>query len=831
LGETVDFEVEVANRATVALDSVEVVDDLPQGFAYASGTARLGGARLADPLGGGGPRLTFRVGQIGAGQTRLLRYRVRVGGGALDGDGINRAFARRDTMESNVASAHVGLVSGVFAEEATILGSVFADLNGDGVIQPNEPGVPGVRVWLDDGTFAVTDADGLYGFYGISPRTHALRIDPTTLPPGTHATATDAREWKPGSTRFADLNKGDLFRADWAVPGDSTLVSICNARARAGGAPPSAELEREIALGGAPLEARRTIPDAKSLPASAITTGESRLPIFPADAPVAPSKQDSTASYTSPDMFGGPTIGFLDFGVRDTLAGDQATVRVKGPYGATFHLFVGGSEVPASRVGKKVSAVDAGVSMWEYVGVRFAPGENDLKLTADLTLDEARAVVVVPSRAGRIEIDAPHIVPADGFTPAVLTLRVVDARGLPINARTLVTVDASIGRLVADDVDLRTGGVQLALENGEGQVTLYAQGQPGVAEITVRGAGLSGETRIKFVPDLRPFLAVGAFEAQLGLSGLVKGSGTNAHPGPAFEHEIDGWRSLSADGDQWAAAHGAFFMKGRIREEVLLTVGYDSDRPNDLRRMRDIQPDAFYPLYGDASVKGYDARSTNDLYARLDRRGTSLLYGDFVTPGGGGNRTLAAYNRSLSGAYGKVEEKTYRFDAWTSRDRGSHIVDEIRGRGVSGPYRVSVVPFLENSERVEVIVRDRDQPAIVIGSSSRQRFVDYEIDPRSGEILMRAPVPSFDEQLNPVYLRVTYEAEKGGEPFWTSGFEGRARVTDRVELGGTYVDDHDPSGGGDLRSVFAGWKLGPNSNFEAEYANSRTDAQGRDGAG
>ena len=91
LGETVDFEVEVANRATVALDSVQVIDRLPEGFAYVQGTARLGSAALADPAGGGGPELAFLVGPIGAGQTRLLRYRVRGGGGALDGDGVNRA--------------------------------------------------------------------------------------------------------------------------------------------------------------------------------------------------------------------------------------------------------------------------------------------------------------------------------------------------------------------------------------------------------------------------------------------------------------------------------------------------------------------------------------------------------------------------------------------------------------------------------------------------------------------------------------------------------------------------------------------------------------------
>src|SRR5207342_2456444 len=112
-----------------------------------------------------------------------------------------------------------------------------------------------------------------------------------------------------------------------------------------------------------------------------------------------------------------------------------------------------------------------------------------------------------------------------------------------------------------------------------------------------------------------------------------------------------------------------------------------------------------------------------------------------------------------------------RFDAWSSRDHAGRVVDELRGRGVSGPYRVSTTPLVENSERVEIVVRDRNQPAIVLSTSERQRFVDYELDHLTGEILMRAPVPSLDGDLNPVYLRVTYEVDQGGEPFWVSGLE------------------------------------------------------------
>jgi hypothetical protein len=324
-------------------------------------------------------------------------------------------------------------------------------------------------------------------------------------------------------------------------------------------------------------------------------------------------------------------------------------------------------------------------------------------------------------------------------------------------------IDATLGRLAGNDIDPQAAGLQIAVEGGTARVTLYAQGAPGIADIRASGGGLEGHTRIEFVPDLRPFLAVGAFEAQLGLSGRTSGAGgaNLAHPGPAFEAPIQTFVSQSGDGGQWAAAHGAMFLKGRVREDVLLTVGYDSDRPDDLRRLRDIQPDAFYPLYGDASVKGYEARSTNNLYARVDRRGTSVMYGDFVTPGAGGGHALAAYSRSLSGAYGKYEGQRVRFDAWSSRDHAGRVVDELRGRGVSGPYQVSTTPLLENSERVEIVVRDRNRRdrARDLGA---QRFVDYEIDHLTGEILMRAPVPSLDGDLNPVYLRVTYEVDQGG---------------------------------------------------------------------
>jgi hypothetical protein len=206
------------------------------------------------------------------------------------------------------------------------------------------------------------------------------------------------------------------------------------------------------------------------------------------------------------------------------------------------------------------------------------------------------------------------------------------------------------------------------------------------------------------------------------------------------------------------------------------------------------------------------------------------MYGDFITPGYGGGRTLGGYSRSLNGVVGTYEDARVRFAGWSSRERSTRQVDELRGRGVSGPYQVTIAPFVDGTERVEVVVRDRSQSAVVLSVEARQRFVDYTIDALSGEILLKAPLPSVDGDLNPVYLRVTYEVEGGGEAYWTTGFEGRLRKG-RMEFGGTYVDDHDPIAAGSIRSAFVAAKTGPRSTLEAEFASTRENATGQSDIG
>ena len=129
------------------------------------------------------------LGTVPNGGSVVVTYRVRVGAGARLGDGINRAFASSTIMGavSATAAARVRVEGGVFTDRATILGKVYVDCECDSlqVVQgAHEVGVPGVRVILEDGTSVITDVEGKFSFYGISPRRHVLRVDERTLPPG-----------------------------------------------------------------------------------------------------------------------------------------------------------------------------------------------------------------------------------------------------------------------------------------------------------------------------------------------------------------------------------------------------------------------------------------------------------------------------------------------------------------------------------------------------------------------------------------------------------------------------------------------------------------------
>ncbi len=215
LGDSLRYTVAVRNTSLGVLNNVVLTDTLPPGFRYIAGTSRLGGVAVANPAGGAGPVLTYDLGSIAARGTATLTYRVRVAVGAQQGNGINRAQARSGPFVSNAAQWRVRVTGGVFTSEACVLGKVFVDCNGNHVQDREELGIPGVRLYFQNGSYLVSDSEGKYSICNLQPRTHVLKVDNSTLPRGARLTTSSNRNAGDAGSLFLDLRNGELHRADF----------------------------------------------------------------------------------------------------------------------------------------------------------------------------------------------------------------------------------------------------------------------------------------------------------------------------------------------------------------------------------------------------------------------------------------------------------------------------------------------------------------------------------------------------------------------------------------------------------------------------------------
>jgi uncharacterized repeat protein (TIGR01451 family) len=264
IGDSVRYTITVrrTDAGSAALPAVEVIDRLPAGLRYIAGTARLASGSavtsvaLSDPIGVPGPQLRFVLGSLPAGGTLVLSYRVRVDLGAPLGDGINKARATTVPGDNCNTAAAARTCSnearhqlqfsdtGAFSSDACLVGKVFVDCNHNHVQDAEELGIPGVRLYLQDGTSLISDSQGKYSHCGLAPRTHVLGVDPTTLPRGSRLTTSSSRNAGDAASLFLDLKSGELHRADFIEGSCSnTVLEQVKAR-RARGEVRAAETEK-----------------------------------------------------------------------------------------------------------------------------------------------------------------------------------------------------------------------------------------------------------------------------------------------------------------------------------------------------------------------------------------------------------------------------------------------------------------------------------------------------------------------------------------------------------------------------------------------------------
>ncbi|MGB0867198.1 MAG: hypothetical protein ACPGSC_11850, partial [Granulosicoccaceae bacterium] len=336
-------------------------------------------------------------------------------------------------------------------------------------------------------------------------------------------------------------------------------------------------------------------------------------------------------------------------------------------------------------------------------------------------------------------------------------------------------------RVRGGDIDPSAPGLQAWAENGRLQVSLIAPDQPQHVTIKAVAGKLSASREVEFTPALREWIAAGLIEGTIRLNDKGGLSAVNADG--LFERELQEWQRSFDDENGSAAARVAFFVKGTIKGKYLLTATFDSEKVENSRILQDIKPEQLYPVFGDASIKGFEAQSSDKLFVRISRDQHYLLYGDFQSANGSAD--LGAYNRTLTGGQLHLDGELGTLDIYAAKDNLRQRVEELTPNGTSGPYGISGLA-VENTERVELIIRDSNLRSRIIERVQLTRLVDYSFDSYTGRLLFKEPVSRTDGEGNPQSIRVSYEQDGDNASQWAAGIRAESQLNDLVRLGASY---------------------------------------------
>jgi uncharacterized repeat protein (TIGR01451 family) len=196
-GSLVLYTLSVTNIVSYPVVGAQVIDMPPNGLAYVPGSGTIYDSNSANNAVSGARPITFSGVDVAVGQTIKIQYLLRAGAALAAGEYTNYAGAYlRGQLISNIASATVYAETGAdpLLEQTRIMGKVWDDQNGDGWQDPGERGIPGVRIASVEGLVSETDAYGRYHIEGLvlhnqeRGQNFILKLDPSTLPPGSSVT-------------------------------------------------------------------------------------------------------------------------------------------------------------------------------------------------------------------------------------------------------------------------------------------------------------------------------------------------------------------------------------------------------------------------------------------------------------------------------------------------------------------------------------------------------------------------------------------------------------------------------------------------------------------
>jgi len=503
-------------------------------------------------------------------------------------------------------------------------------------------------------------------------------------------------------------------------------------------------------------------------------------------------------------------------------------VAVKHAPQESVEVKVNGAPAGALHYDGMVTNPAGTLALSSWRSVPLVSGANTMEVIVRdpqgrVVLQESREIhyAVGPAKA-QLETGRSTLV-ADGRFPPVIAVRMLDKDGKPVRRGASGEVQIGAPYLALNQAQALQND---PLTGNLGGKPRYEVGDDGVALIRLQPTTQAGEVvlhfdfgnnrkqdlRVWLSPDLRDWVLVGFAEGTLGhkrLSGNMESLGAAGADDRLFDRD-----------------RLAFYAKGQVKGEYLLTLAYDSAKekasPGSQLLKQAINPNQYYTLYADATQPQFDAASASKLYLKIEKSQFYAMFGDYDT--GLTLSELGRYSRTLNGVKTEYKGERAGFNAFASMTSQSFHKDEIPGQGVSGLYRLSSGGIVINSDKVRLETRDRLRPEIILKTQELTRYLDYQIDHAAGTLFFREPVPALDATMNPVFIVADYESDSQAGARLSYGGRAALRVGEQGTVGLTRIHEGNVGREAMLTALDASVPLDTSTRLRAEVAQSQRSA-------
>ncbi|RYF61437.1 MAG: hypothetical protein EOO27_02010 [Comamonadaceae bacterium] len=323
-----------------------------------------------------------------------------------------------------------------------------------------------------------------------------------------------------------------------------------------------------------------------------------------------------------------------------------------------------------------------------------------------------------------------------------------------------------------------------------------------------------------------------------------------------FQNKATGpGRSLGLNGrtdDVLADGRLAFYGKAKLEGKYLITAQADTEQRDigdlfsgftraDARDVfRRLDPNQYYPVYGDDSTTFRDVDTQGRFYLRAEWDKNQALWGNYAT--GFAGTQYAQYVRSLYGA--AVDWRTNKTNPWGDprtqiRAFGSEAQtapghSEFLGTGGS-LYYLHHTDVLPGSEIVTVEIRN-PRTGSVDNRIVLTRGVDYTINELQGRLLLTKPLSQIASESNASITRDTpldgLEQRLLVDYEWiptdfnrgnlAAGIRAKQWVNDHIAVGGTVVEEKRAGDDYSLKGVDLTLQAGRGTFLKMEHSKSES---------